>query len=267
MLQGFVQHVSYPLWERANGSRDLATLRKLMAWERLEPDAFRTLQRERLRAALTHANDTVPFYREWFASHQLTPNDFGEVEALRLLPPLTKAVIADAGPRMLSTSAAKGSLRRDSTGGSTGEPLYFYVDEARKSWVRALTMRQNLWLGCRPGDRIARFWGSGKDFRARRTLRSAMSSTLVRRHRVFDAYQLSDDKIDAFLDGLEVYRPVLVVAYARAMYAAARRLLQAGRTPHRPRAIVITSESRLGRRTRGHRGGLRRPGREPVCIA
>lgn len=243
MLQTFVQYVSYPLWERANGIRDLATLRQLMAWEKLDAEGLRVLQRERLRAALNHANDTVPFYREWFAAHGLREQDFGEVDALRLLPPLTKSAISAAGEQMISTSVPRNTVRRDSTGGSTGEPLYFYVNEARKSWVRALTMRENLWLGCRPGDRIARFWGSGKDFQAPATFRNTMSAVLVRRHRVFNAYQLTDEKVDHFLDGLDSYRPVLIVAYARAMYAAACRLQRTGRTPYRPKAIVITAES------------------------
>lgn len=243
MLRPFIEHVSYPLWERVNGSRDLAALRQLRAWEQLAPEALRGLQRARLRAALTHAHTTVPFYRDWFAAHGLRPVDFGDVEALRVLPPVTKAIINEAGERMISTVVDRRSLRRDSTGGSTGEPLVFYVNEARKSWVRALTMRQNLWLGCRPGDRIARFWGSGRDFQDPVTFRNRVATTLVRRHRVFDAYQLTDAKIAAFLTGLASYRPAIVVAYARAMYTAARYAQRTGVLPYRPRAIVITSES------------------------
>src|SRR5690606_15394936 len=203
-----------PLWERANGTRDLAVLQQLLAWERLRPEDLAALQRKRLRAALEHAERTVPFYQDWFADHGLRRRDFDEVEALRVLPPLTKADIAAAGDRMLSTAFDRRTLRRDSTGGSTGEPLHFYVNEARKSWVRAPTMRENLWLGCRPGDRIARLWGSGRDFQAPRTLRNTLSSILVRRHRVFDSYQLTDEKIEQFLDGLDTYRPAIVVAYA-----------------------------------------------------
>ncbi len=243
VLQKFVRYVSYPLWQRANGCRDLATLRQLLAWERLDPEELARLQRDRLRAALDHAERTVPFYRAWFADHGLRRRDFGEVEALRLLPPLTKSVIAAAGDRMISTAFDKRTLRRDSTGGSTGEPLHFYINEERKSWVRALTMRENLWLGCRPGDRIARLWGSGRDFQARPSLRNTLSATLVRRHRVFDSYRLTDEKLNRFLDGLDVYRPVIVVAYARAMYAAARHAFKHGRVPYKPKAIVLTSES------------------------
>lgn len=243
MLQSFVRHVSYPIWERLNGSRDLATLRELQATEALSAPALRDLQRTRLRAMLEHAHRTVPFYTEWFDAHGLRPADFGEPDALRVLPLLDKPTINDAGERLISAAVDRARIWRDSTGGSTGQPLYFYVDEARKSWIRALTMRENLWLGCRPGDRIARFWGSGRDEGQPRTMRGRVAAALVRRHRVFDAYQLADDKIRAFLDGLRAYRPALIVAYARAMFLAARYAEREGLRPYRPLAIVITSET------------------------
>jgi phenylacetate-CoA ligase len=240
-LQPIVERLIYPLWERWSGARDLALLGEMKARDRWSPTELRDLQRRRLRDVLMHAYRTVPFYERRFDDAGLDPERVEDVEQLSALPVLTKAEIHAHVDSLISTRYARSRLIRDSTGGSTGDPLRFYLTERKRSFVRAATLRENAWLGCRVGDRILRLWGSPRD--RPRGLKARVGSEWVHRTRVVDAFELDDAQIRCFLDELRRYQPVLVIAYAKAALFAAQYARRQGLGPHhRPKAVVITAE-------------------------
>jgi phenylacetate-CoA ligase len=241
LKQSLVRHVFYPLWERWNGVHDLAHLRTLLAHDTLPAAALRELQRRKLRDVLLHAYRTVPFYRRRFDEAGFDPNRFEAVEQLGALPILTKDEVNRNREAMVSSQHDPSALIRDTTSGSTGDPLRFYATEGKKSFVRAVTLRENSWLGCGVGDRILRLWGVTAG--ASPGLKARFGAEWVRRTRKVDAHDLTDAQIDRFLRELRTYRPVLVIAYAKSIWFAAQYARRHGvEIPYAPRAIVATAE-------------------------
>lgn len=213
ILQPIVERVVYPVWGRWRGARDLALLREMQARDRWSVTAVRDFQRKRLRDMLVHAYRTVPFYARRFDDAGVDPERVEDVEQLSALPVLTKAEINADVAALVSTAYATSRLIRDSTGGSTRDPLHFYHTARKRSFVRAATLRENAWLGCRVGDKSLKFWGAPRD-QSGLTVRA--SNAVVRRTRMVDAFDLDDAQ------------------YARRHGLAPR---------HRPKAVVITAES------------------------
>jgi phenylacetate-CoA ligase len=110
------------------------------------PERLRELQFGQLRQLLQHAANTVPFYREHFATvgfdpAATTPDSFAR------LPLLTRGDVRNGGARIISSSppADHGRAAEFHSGGSTGEPVKMLGNELTHFFWGALQLRDHLW--------------------------------------------------------------------------------------------------------------------------
>src|SRR5512137_1339408 len=103
-------------------SRRRGWLRKSQYWPRERMDGYRL---GKLRAMLEHSYENVPFYHEAFKSRGLKPSDIKTFADLSKLPVLTKADVIANMEKLRPRERGDASL--ESTGGSTAEPMNFYV--------------------------------------------------------------------------------------------------------------------------------------------
>jgi phenylacetate-CoA ligase len=225
-------------------SGELAQLRYLREFERtqfLSPEELRQLQWERLRALLDHAYRQCPFYRRRFAEAGLVPADLRGLHDLRALPVLEKRDIQEHGGQMVADDWPRQDLIRNQTGGSTGTPVTFYLDGARKCSRAAATVRHNRWAGWEVGDKTAVIWGAPRD-RPADGWRSRLRGAVLREPLWLDTACLTEASLGAFQTALLRYRPRIVLAYARAAALFARYLEATGGPTYRPSALVTSAE-------------------------
>ena len=113
-------------------------LEKSQWWSRAELDNY---QNEKLRKLIRHAYGNVPYYRELFVKNNLHPDDIKTTEDLAKIPILTKKIIRKHFPEDITAqNIPKARVIQASTGGSTGEPLIFYIDKFYQdlSWAALL---------------------------------------------------------------------------------------------------------------------------------
>ena len=153
-----VSGFAFPLHERIKGHD---SVRRRRALERSQWWNAEQLDRHRvagLRTLLLAASTDVPFYRQEFAKRGFKPESVASLEALRALPFLTKAEIR-ANTESLKSRRAR-ALKRYNTGGSSGEPLVFYIGKDRISHDVAAKWRATRWWGVDIGDPEIVVWGS-----------------------------------------------------------------------------------------------------------
>ncbi len=121
-----------------------------------EADRYRN---ERLRNFVLHCFQTVPFYRNLFQTHGISPEEIRTLEDLSRLPVLTKAEIQSAGDSLLSEQLKKRDLAPVHTSGTTGGGLRFAttLPSAREQW--AVWWRYRRWHGIDRGTWCALFAG------------------------------------------------------------------------------------------------------------
>lgn len=124
-----------------------------------EPERIWALRDARLRQAIAHAADTVPFYRDWFARAGLRSRDFHGLTDLAQLPVLTKHEVQEATSRFCSEAFPLSSLQMCHTSGSTGAGLRFPAtrDFQREQW--AVWWRYREWHGLTFGTPCLYFGG------------------------------------------------------------------------------------------------------------
>jgi phenylacetate-CoA ligase len=223
---------------------ELAQLRYQREFERsqfLSAEEIRQLQWQRLQALLEHAYRQCPFYRDRFERAGLIPSDLRGLDDLRTLPVLEKRDIQEQGERMVARDWPRGELIRNQTGGSTGQPVSFYLSRARKCSRAAATERHNRWAGWEVGDRAAVIWGAPCD-RPADTWRARLRGALLREPLWLDTANVTEESLAEFQKGLANWRPRIIQAYARSAVLLARYLQARGLTPHRPHAIITSAE-------------------------
>lgn len=214
----FVANVLFPLQERLKGHRTLAVRRRLEESQWWAPDALQQAQQNKLTALLVHANATVPYYRDLFARLQCDPASMDAMALLQQLPLLTKAAIK-AQPDALRSSSA-GPLVRSSTGGSSGEPLVFYMGMDRVSHDVAAKWRATRWWGVDIGERELVIWGSPIELNAQDHVRAWRDRLM--RTALLPAFDMTSRTLDQYVATILKTRPAMLIGYPSAMSRIAR---------------------------------------------
>ena len=218
LYTGLVSKVLFPLHERLK-HHDTVSVRAAMEdsqwWS---PERIRAYQVERLRALLTHAKAKVPYYRDLFASAGFEPGSLDSLEALQSVPFLTKADIR-ANLDRLKAEGAEG-LARFNTGGSSGEPLIFFIGRERVSHDVAAKWRATRWWGVDIGDPEAVVWGSPIELGSQDRIRQIRDRLL--RTRLIPAFEMSPEKLDRFVAEIRAMRPRMLFGYPSALAHIAR---------------------------------------------
>ena len=209
----FVAGALFPLQERIKGHSTVAVRNALEASQWWPSERLADLQRERLKSLLDHAGSHVPYYRALFRRIGFDPRDITDVGDLARLPMLTKGDIR-ADPELLKSTHAKG-LARSNTGGSSGEPLVFYIGKERVSHDVAAKWRATRWWDVDIGDREIVVWGSPIELAAQDRVRWLRDRIL--RTRLLPAFEMSDAKLDEFVATIRAFRPKMLFGYPSAL--------------------------------------------------
>ena len=234
-----IQTVIAPLWARWERSPYLRHYRRLRRTQFDDPKTIEKRQWVAIKKLLTHAYDTVPFYRARFKAAGLSPHAIRDFENYRAVPVLTKQDIRSAGDTLLSTAYYQDRLCLKKTSGSTGVALEIFVDEASLQWKRACTLRADEWSGWRLGQPVAKIWGN-PDY-LQRGWRGRVRNAMLDRARYLDTLKMDAAALERFAQSLRRRPARLIFGHAHSVYLFADYLHERGIDDIRPRGIITTA--------------------------
>src|ERR1043166_1546648 len=146
-----VRRLLLPLHERLLGRRTLSDLRGLEQSQWWSAARLEELQQFKLQSLLTHAAQRIPYYRDALSAAGIDPRT-ATLSNLPKLPLIDKSTIR-LGLERLCDFEIRGGLHRSTTGGSTGEPLTFYMDRTRQAADQRARARTRTWFNVELGER------------------------------------------------------------------------------------------------------------------
>jgi phenylacetate-coenzyme A ligase PaaK-like adenylate-forming protein len=209
----FASGILFPLHERLKRHTSVARCHDLETSQWWPRERIEELQLERLRKFLADVQLHVPYYRRMFASCGLDPRDVRSTADLAQLPFLTKPLIRANVDALKADDAV--SLRRYNTGGSSGEPLIFFIGRDRVSHDVAAKWRATRWWGVDIGDREIVLWGSPIEVGAQDRLRALRDGLL--RTKLLPAFEMSPANLDRFVAEIRATRPRMLFGYPSAL--------------------------------------------------
>jgi phenylacetate-CoA ligase len=208
----------FPLHEWLKRHDSVARRRALERTQWWPAARLQQLQLERLRALLIHVARHVPYYRTQFAALGFDPAALTSLTDLTRLPLLRKADIS--AHRDAFKSALAGPLMRFNTGGSSGEPLVFFIGRQRISHDVAAKWRATRWWNVDIGDPETVLWGSPIELKAQDRVRRLRDWLL--RSTLLPAFDMGPARLDGFIGHLRRSRPRMLFGYPSALSHLAR---------------------------------------------
>lgn len=236
----FVSGLLFPLHEKLKKHTSVAVKDAMEASQWWTPQQLEILRIQRLRTLLTKAGTTVPYYRELFRDIGFDPTTVSSLSDLTKLPFLSKPVIRAQGDRLKSEQAV--GLARFNTGGSSGEPLIFYIGLDRVSHDVAAKWRATRWWDVDIGDKEIVVWGSPIELGTQDRIRAIRDRFL--RTELLPAFEMSDAKLDQFVDRIAQVRPPMLFGYPSAFTHIAKHARKRGRAMDKLgiKVAFVTSE-------------------------
>ncbi len=208
----------FPLHEMLKKHDSVALRKQLEVSQWWDSARLQDFQLTKLRDFLMHAQQHVPYYRQLFAQTGFDPAGLRSLSDLGRLPLLTKSIIRTNTDALQSDNAQ--NLTRYNTGGSSGEPLVFFIGKGRKSHDVAAKWRATRWWGVDIGDPEIVIWGSPIELGTQDRLRNLRDRVL--RTKLLPAFEMSEQKIDGFLAEIRAMRPKMLFGYPSALSHIAR---------------------------------------------
>ena len=214
-----VSRVLFPLHERLKRHTTVGVRRRMEQTQYWSEGQLAALQLERLRQLLRRAQAQVPYYTGLFARLGFDPaRDLHSLADLARLPLLDKGAIRANTDAMKAADAV--GLARFNTGGSSGEPLIFFIGKERVSHDVAAKWRATRWWGVDIGDPEIVVWGSPIELGNQDRLRAVRDRAL--RTELLPAFQMSEARLDGFIAQIRQRRPRMLFGYPSALSHIAR---------------------------------------------
>ena len=220
----FVSGALFPLQEKLKKHDTVRVHRDMEASQWWPRQRILDLQLKRLQALLQDVAVHVPYYRELFARAGFDPAAVRSVADLQALPFLTKAEIRAHSDALRADNAA--GLARFNTGGSSGEPLIFFIGTERVTHDVAAKWRATRWWDVDIGDREIVVWGSPIELGTQDRVRLVRDALM--RTELLPAFEMSDAKVDGFIARIRERRPKMLFGYPSAISHIALRAEQRG---------------------------------------
>jgi phenylacetate-CoA ligase len=219
-----VANFIFPIQERLK-HHDTVAVRKKMDESQWWPlEKIEALQLDRLRNLVSHAEQHVPYYRELFEKIGLTASSIQSLVDLQRIPFLTKPIIRNNLEHFKSDKAQH--LSRFNTGGSSGEPLIFFIGNERISHDVAAKWRATRWWGVDIGDPEIVVWGSPIELTSQDRVRQFRDRLM--RTQLLPAFEMSEAKLDGFVETIQRFRPAMLFGYPSSISLIARHAEKRG---------------------------------------
>lgn len=241
MSKALISYVLYPLVERQQQRAILPKLNQLRAFAALPRQARQQAARDRLHQVVAAAAEDVPYYRDLFQQIGFDPAKLAQDHAyLKDIPYLTKDIIREQGPRLLSQRPQQPPLHSRKTGGSTGPSTVITYDDEALDWTAAANLFVLEWTGKKRYTKEAHFSSEfPEEMPWRDRLRESIKCLVLNRVNIRTA-DFDDDSLAAVVQQLQRTRPYSVQGHPSTLYTLA---LYAKRACPRPQQLFEVFES------------------------
>jgi phenylacetate-CoA ligase len=213
-----VSSMLFPLHEKFKRHDSVRTRQEMEQSQWWAIKRLEQWQLGRLRSLLVDVGQHVPYYRDLYSRIGFDPQQVSTLADLTRLPIMEKAEISAHRDAFKSDVAR--DLIRFNTGGSSGEPLVFFIGKERIGHDVAAKWRATRWWGVDIGDPEVVVWGSPIELKAQDLLRRLRDKML--RSTLLPAFDMSSARLNGFIGHIRRTRPKILFGYPSALSHIAR---------------------------------------------
>lgn len=237
-----IRNILFPLMHIAKGNNTMNYVKSLQQSQFFSKEDIRKLQQEKLKKLLLHCVQYVPAY----ASYKNLIPDIEEnaFNALTKFPVLTKYQVNNNIDNLICVNTDKTSLVPNQSGGSTGEPVRFFIDRPTAEYSESARWRGLSWWDINIGDKCLMVWGNPLELNKRENLIYNMKERFLKNIIFVSAYNLNPQSIHNYARMINLQKPKYFYGYASALYLLAQLMIKNNiKIKYKLKGIVSTSET------------------------
>lgn len=205
-----------PLAEKIIGScsyKWLKQIERMQSWSREEVIKW---QNKQLQALVRHAYEHTIYYRELFDNLGLKPSDIQCVEDLHKLPIITKEIAIANHDKLIPDNIASLPHRERKTGGTTGEPMHYLMDENNWGYTSAAKLHAWMTTSYKYGDKFVAM-GSASLFAKKPSLPRRIYDK-IRREYPLNTVNLTENLCEQYVAYLKKNNIKYIYGYTASIY-------------------------------------------------
>lgn len=178
----------------------------------------------------------VPYYRGLAAKLEIDGlDDWAK------LPILTKDIIRENAEDLRSEGYSSLWIRKNTSGGSTGEPVVFLQDDAYQVDMCATKRVYDSWTDYQYGESKVILWGSERDLLVGREHWKTHFARWMQNEHWINAFRMTEESMAASVDLINQRKPVQILAYVEAISTLCKFIRRNNLLVHSPKAIMTSA--------------------------
>lgn len=203
----------------------ISKYKKIKKNQYLSIEDIKIQQLNSLNKLLTHAYNHIPYYHQILNEINIIKNNevfLKSLDEITKLPILTKNILLEEKENLYSDDIANRESFKNTTGGSTGEPISFMQDKNYALDNKVNTQLALFWRGFELYDDMVVIWGAERDtFEGKKPLKSALKD-FIQNKLVLNSFNMSEEDMRAYIKILNRGQPQLIKVYAQSIYEIAK---------------------------------------------
>lgn len=238
----FIRKILFPTMKKLKGNRIRSHLSDLKETEKKPLEELKHFQETKLKKLLLYSIENIPAYRPFeYLKKEIEENPS---KALKQFPILNKQQFASSKDQYLNPNSDKKSLIPNQSGGSTGEPVSFFLDRDTVEWYEAARWRGLSWWDIQIGDRSVMVWGAPVELTKNQHMIYRFKERFLKNRIIISAYNLNPNSIRYYMEMIHKFKPKYLYGYASALYMLSELMVTHGyKLNFTPKAVVSTSET------------------------
>lgn len=198
------------------------------------------IQENLLKEIIAYSIRNVPYYRRIAADGKIDLK--GDIyEEIKKFPILTKEVIKNNFNNLKAINF-KNNYWKNTSGGSTGEPVIFLQDGAFKEKGASSKILFEDWAGrSNAGDKLIKLWGSERDILEGTIGIKAKISNILNSRKLLNSFCMSEEKMNQYVSIINEYKPVIIEAYVQSIYELSKFIKNNNLKTHSPSGIIVSA--------------------------
>jgi phenylacetate-CoA ligase len=234
------RNVLLPLyWKYIKHLKALEYYKKLKdrQWKTIEEN--REIQRKNLYMLIKYISQNIPYYKQIIQEYNIQFAEDTIFEDIKKFPILTKDIIRNNFDKLYKFR--DDTYFRNTSGGSTGEPVIFYQDRYCLEWGIATKILFDDWAGRKIGEPMVKLWCSIQDF-----LRSGQGFKGYLRQQfygviILPSYRMTEKDMYKHVQRINKIKPCLILAYTNGIDELARFIQKHHLLIYSPQAIMTSA--------------------------
>jgi phenylacetate-CoA ligase len=230
------RNVIFPIyWKYIKHAKVLQYYKQLQKHQWSTREEIINIQRKKLYTLIQYASQNIPYYQKMIQEYNLRFSEDTIFADIRKFPLLTKDIIWKNFEQLYKFR--DNTYYRNTSGGSTGEPIILYQDSNYFAWNTATKVLFDEWAGRKIGERMVSLFGTFQDI-----LKSGQGIKLYLRQQfsgitILNTNRMSEKDKYQYVQRINHIKPSIIFAYNHEL---TRFIQEHHLSVYSPRAVMST---------------------------